>query len=184
MFISILSRYLIAIVACIGLLLGIQLPNLADQYGKRVDAHLREVTLNFQPFQEIANKYFDGSIEKLIELHHTSEVKPFHEEGDAIEKMFKRKQRFTAEASALKASLPNKIAHVLFNSDKEMMDETLGQYSYTVPLNQDALMVGATVAAVILLLLELLLALARHAAAAMNRLLFRRKANPAPSRVR
>ena len=176
---SILFRYLILIVACVGLLLGIQLPNLADQYEKRVDAHLREVTQNFQPFQEIANKHFNGNIEKLIELHRKSEVKPFQEEGEAIEKMIKRKQRFEAEATALKSGLPNKIAHILFNSDKEMMDETLGQYSYAVPLNQDAIMVGVTVATAILLALELLLALARYATATVARKLSQRKAKPA-----
>jgi hypothetical protein len=158
---EVLHRYLTVVVACIGLLLGLQLPNLVDQYEKRVDAHLREVTATFQPFQDIANKYFNGSIEKLIELHRQSGEKPFQEEGAAIEKMYQRKLRFEAEAAALKTSLPFKIAHVLFGNDREMMDETLAQYTYTVPLNQDALVVGAVMTAMILLALELLLAMVR-----------------------
>ncbi len=158
---EIFRRYLMIIVACIALLMGLQLPNLADQYQKRVDAHLREVTLNFQPFQEIANKYFNGSVEKLMELHRKSGQKPFEEEGAAIEKMYQRMLRFQAEMKALNTSLPYRIAHILFNGDQEMMSETLAQYSYTVPLNQDALMVGAAIAAAVLLMLELILALAR-----------------------
>jgi Protein of unknown function (DUF2937) len=158
---EILHRYLMIITACIALLMGLQLPNLADQYEKRVDAHLREVTINFQPFQAIANKYFGGSIEKLIALHRQSGEKPFQDEGKAIEKMYQRKLRFEAEMAALKTSLPFRIAHILLSGDREMMDETLAQYSYTVPLNQDALVVGAAVAAAVLLALELLLAAAR-----------------------
>ncbi len=158
---DILRRYLTVLVACAALLAGLQLPNLADQYQKRVDAHLREVTTNFQPYQDIANKYFGGSIEKLVELHRRSGEKPFQEEGAAIEQMYQRKLRFEAEAAALNATLPYRIAHVLFGPDREMMDETLAQYTYTVPLNEDALLVAGAVTALTLLALELLLAVGR-----------------------
>lgn len=160
---AILYRYLMIVVACISLLIGLQIPNFVDQYQKRVDAHLREVTINLQPFQEIANKYFSGDIGKLIELHRNSGVKPFQEEGAAIEKMVARKLRFEADMAALQASLPMKALNILLHGDREMIDEALGQYTYNVPLNQDALAFGAIVAIVILLLVELLLALARFA---------------------
>ncbi len=158
---GILRRYLTVLVACAALLAGLQLPNLADQYQKRVDAHLREVTINFQPYQEIADKYFNGSIEKLVDLHRRSGEKPFQEEGAAIEQMYERKLRFEAEAAALNVGLPYRIAHVLFSADPELMDETLAQYTYTVPLNEDALFVGGAVTVLILLALELLLAAGR-----------------------
>ena len=160
---AILYRYLMILVACISLLIGLQIPNFVDQYQKRVDAHLREVTVNLLPFQEIANKYFNGDIGKLIELHRNSEVKPFQEEGLAIEKMVARKLRFEADMAALQASLPVKALNILLHGDKEILDEAMGQYSYSVPLNQDALVFGVCVALAILLLLELLLALARMA---------------------
>jgi len=158
---AVLYRYLMIIVACISLLIGLQIPNFVDQYEKRVDAHLREVSVDLLPFQEIANKYFNGDIGKLIELHRNSEVKPFQEEGLAIEKMVARKLRFEADLTALQTSLPLKALNVLLHGDKEIIDEAMAQYSYSVPLNQDALVFGACVALAILLLLELLLALAR-----------------------
>ena len=160
---DILYRYMIVIVACISLLIGLQIPNFIDQYQKRVDAHLREVTIDLQPFQEIANKYFGGDMIKLIELHRASAEKPFQEEGAAIEKMVKRKLRFESDLAALQASLPVKALHVLFSGDPEILDEAMGQYSYAVPLDQDAVIFGAGVALAILLLVELLLALARVA---------------------
>jgi hypothetical protein len=157
---AVLYRYLMIIVACISLLLGLQFPNFVDQYQKRVDAHLREVSVNLQPFQDIAIKYFSGDMNKLIELHRNSSEKAFQEEGAAIEKMVARKLRFEADLSALNTSLPLKTLHVLLHGDKEIRDEALAQYSYAVPLNQDALMFGACVAIAILLLVELLFALA------------------------
>jgi len=160
---AILYRYLMIIVACISLLLGLQIPNFVDQYQKRVDAHLREVNVNLLPFQDIATKYFGGDMNKLIELHRASAEKPFQEEGAAIEKMVARKLRFEADLAALNTSLPLKALHVILHGDKEMRDEVIGQYTYAVPLNQDALVFGACVALLILLLVELLLALARLA---------------------
>jgi hypothetical protein len=156
-----LYRYLMIIVACISLLIGLQVPSFVDQYQKRVDAHLREVTVNLQPFQDIATKYFAGDLDKLIALHRNSDVKPFQDEGAAIEKMVQRKLRFEADLAALQTSLPMKALHVLLHGDREMLDEVLAQYSYTVPLNQDALLFGAGAAIAILLMVELLLALAR-----------------------
>lgn len=158
---DILYRYLMIIVACIALLIGLQIPNFVDQYQKRVDAHLREVSVNLQPFQEIADKYFGGNMNKLIELHRNSGEKPFQEEGLAIEKMLQRKLRFETDFAALQTSLPQKALHILLDGDQEMIDEVLVQYSYAVPLNQDALAFGAGVALSILLLLEMLLALTR-----------------------
>ncbi|MDR2000205.1 MAG: DUF2937 family protein [Zoogloeaceae bacterium] len=161
MFAGILHRYLMVIIACIALLAGLQAPSLVDQYQKRVDAHLREVTINLQPFQEIADRHFNGSMAQLIELHRMSDEKPFQEGAAALEQMIRRKARFEAELVALAVALPHRIAHVLFNSDKEILDETLAQYTYTVPLNQDALVTGGVFALVILLLMELLLVMAR-----------------------
>ncbi len=176
---DILYRYLIVIVACISLLIGLQIPNFVDQYEKRVDAHLREVTINLKPFQEIANKYFGGDIGKLIELHRNSGVKPFQEEGEAIAKMVQRKLRFEADMAALQASLPVKALNVILYGDREMIDEVLGQYTYTVPLNQDALIFGAGVAIAILLFDELLLALARHASTRLSPSLHRTSSSKA-----
>lgn len=170
---SILYRYLMVTVACISLLIGVQIPSFVDQYQKRVDAHLREVTVNLQPFQEIANKYFGGDLGKLIALNLNSNAKPLQEEGMAIEQMAKRKLRFETDMAALQTSLPMKVLHILLNGDREMIDETRGQYSYSVPFNQDALLFGAGVAIAILMIVELLFALARFAGAKAWRRLHR-----------
>jgi len=166
---AILLRYLMIIVACIALLLGIQLPNLADQYAKRVDAHLREVTINLQPFLIIAQQYTNGSIEGLIAMHRKSDVAPFRAEGDAIERLYQRKQRFEAEQLALQGSLPKRLFHIAFRGDPELREQTLLQYSAVVPLNQEALISGAVIALALLLLLELAMALGRYMTRSVTR---------------
>ena len=158
----ILQRYFMVIVACLALLLGIQLPNLVDQYAKRVDAHLREVSTNLEPFLLIARQYANGSIEELVALHRKSELAPFRAEGLAIERMYQRKQHFEAERKALQGSLPRQLLHILWRADAELREQTLLQYSAVVPLNQEALSAGAVIALFVLLLIELALALGRY----------------------
>jgi hypothetical protein len=159
---SVLMRYLMIAIACAALLAGIQLPNFADQYAKRVDAHLREVTLNLQPFLMIANQYANGSIEELIALHRKSDVPPFRAEGDAIERLYQRKQHFEAEHKALQGSLPGRLLHIVWRGDPELREQTLLQYSAVVPLNQEALISGGVIALSVLLLIELAMALGRR----------------------
>ena len=168
---NVIYRYLMVIVACISLLIGLQVPSFVDQYQKRVDAHLREVIVNLQPFVEIATKYFDGDMEKLLALHRNSEAQPFKEEGKAIEQMLQRKTHFEAELSALNTDLPHRALHVLLHSDAQLREEALAQYSYTVPLDIPALSFGAGVAIVVLLIVELLMALLRAGIAVVMRLI-------------
>lgn len=166
---SFVLRYVMVAIACMFFVLGMQLPNLTDQYAKRVDAHLREVTVNFQPFQEIANAHTQGNIEALIALHRKSDVAPFRAEGDAIERLYKRKLRFAGEHKALQTHLPGRLFHVLWRADAELREQTLLQYSATAPLNQEALIAGAVIALLAMLFIEGVLALTRGAERAATR---------------
>ena len=164
-----LQRYLMIAIACAALLVGIQLPNLADQYTKRVDAHLREVTANLLPFQQVANQYANGSLEGLIAMHRRADQPVFRAEADAIEKLLRRKQRFEAEFLAVQKSLPLRIGHILLQGDRELLDQTVAQYSANVPLDQDAILFGAVFAFAVLLLIDVLLALYRQLARQIKR---------------
>jgi Protein of unknown function (DUF2937) len=159
---EVLHRYLLIVLACIAMLAGIQVPNLVDQYQKRVDAHLREITLNFKPYQDLADKYFGGDISKLLQLHRQNADQPIREEGNVIADMIKRKQHLEQADADMQATLPVRIYRVIVRGDRDLIRETLQQYTYAVPLNQDALMAGAAAAALLLGLAEALLALARY----------------------
>ncbi len=166
---SFLLRYLLIAVACVFLLLGMQLPSLADQYAKRVDASLREVTLNFQPFLIIANQHTGGNVETLIKLHRDSNVAPFQAEGEAIERMYKRKQKLEMERVALDTHLPGRLWHLLVRADADLREQTLIQYTATAPLTQEALISGGMVALFMMLLLEGAMALGRYLQALITR---------------
>jgi len=166
---SVLLRYFMIVIACAFLLAGMQLPNVADQYAKRLDATLREVTVNLQPYLIIANEHTGGDIEALIALHRQSDVAAFRAEADAIERIYRRKQRFEAEHKAMQTHLPGRLFHILFRADKDLREQTVLQYSATVPLTQEALVSGGVVALFMLLLLEGAMALGRRLNSSVTR---------------
>jgi hypothetical protein len=148
-------RYFLILVACVAILLGIQVPNFVDQYEKRLDAHFIEVKNNLRGFQEIADKFYGGALEALIAKHETSEDPTFKEEARPIRKMYERYVRFKEQKLALETNLPRKIAFLAIDGDKELLNETYTSYSFTVPLNQSAVFAGFLSVAAVILLIEL-----------------------------
>lgn len=166
---SVVLRYFMIAIACIFMVLGMQLPNLTSQYGKRVDAHLREVTLNLQPFLMIANQYTQGDIEALIALHRKSTEPVFRAEADAIERIYQRKLYLAAEQKSMQTHLPGRLWHLFWRADNDLREQTLLQYDATVPLTQESLIAGGVVALLVLLILEGGMALGRRLNAVTTR---------------
>ena len=159
--VSFLVRYILIAVACVAMLAGMQLPNLTDQYTKRVDASLREVTLNFEPFQRIANQHTGGNIEALIKLHRDSTIAPFQAEGEAIDRMNKRRLRLLAQHNAMQGPLHQRLWHLAMFAEPNLREQTMLQYTPSAPLTQEALAAGAVTALAALLVLEFAMALGR-----------------------
>jgi hypothetical protein len=152
---SAIYRYFLILVACVAILLGIQVPSFVDQYEQRLDAHFIEVKNNLHGFQEIADKFHGGSLEALIAKHETSEDRTFKEEARPIRNMYERYLRFNQQKVALETNLPGKIAFLATDGDKQLLNETYSSYSFTVPLNQSAVFAGFLSVAAVILLIEL-----------------------------
>lgn len=149
-------RYFLILVACAAILLGIQIPSFVDQYEKRLDAHFNEAENNLRGYQEIADKFYGGSLAALLDKHERSLDEIFREEARPIKNIFERYQRFTKEKLSLNTGLPGKIAYLVTQGDKELIDETYANYSFTVPLNGQAVSSGIIFMAIVVLVIELL----------------------------
>ena len=158
---SFLTRLLMIAVAAGALLVGIQIPNFADQYVKRLDAHYIEVQNNLQPFQAIADQFHGGSLDALIGKHRQSDDLTFRAEGDAIEKMVRRLQHFAQEKQEMQAPLHRQVMFLLSQADRDMVGETRANYSFGLVLDRTAVLAGALCMLLAALALELLAWLAR-----------------------
>ena len=149
-------RYLLILIACGALLLGIQIPNFVDQYEKRLDAHLSEVKNNLQGYQDIADRLYGGSLATLIAKHEQSDDETFKQEARPIANIFHRYERFAREQAALATGLAGKIAYLVTGGDRELIAETFRDYSFTIPLNASAVVAGFTFMVVAVFVVEIL----------------------------
>jgi hypothetical protein len=154
---EVLRAYLRLVLFALGLLIGVQAPGFVDQYSKRVSAHYIEASKNFAGFQRTANLYFGGSIEALIAHHESSADAVFKDEARNVAAIYVRLKKLALELDAMSRSLLSRIFHVAFNPDKEILNETITAYSYTVPLNQEAVLCGLIAAVLLGVLVESLL---------------------------
>ena len=138
------------------MLLGIQIPNFIDQYEKRVDAHLQEVKNNLQGYQDIADRLYGGSITALIDKHERSGEEPFRQEAQPIKNMLDRYEHFAHERASLAAGPFKRITHIITGGDRDLLGETYHNYSFTIPLNQAAVVWGFIFMGIVVFVIEAL----------------------------
>ncbi|MEW6673335.1 MAG: DUF2937 family protein [Thermodesulfobacteriota bacterium] len=153
---KLIRDYLRLIIFAAGILIGVQVPNFIDQYAKRISAHHIEAKVNFSGYQQTADKHFSGSVERLLEHYAANPDTVFKDDARNIKRIYQRQQSFSAELKALDASLVRKIFHVLFYGDNEVLKETIAEFSYTVPLNPDAMICGLLLGLILSLTYELI----------------------------
>jgi hypothetical protein len=153
---SIIYRYFLILIASISILLGIQIPGFVDQYEKRLDAHFIEATNNLRGYQEIAEKFFNGSIPDLIKKHEANEDKTLKEEALPIRNIYQKFSRFKKQKESLNTNLAGKVFFIAVKGDRELINDTYANYSFLIPLTGEALATGFIFAAIVLLIFELL----------------------------
>jgi hypothetical protein len=140
--IKLCADYLRIILFCGGLLVGIQIPAVVDQYAKRIDAHLAEALDIFAGFQQTADRYFESNIQDLISHYKSSDDLVFKNDATNILFISNRVTHLKSEQIALKQSALTRSAHVLFFPDNKVFQETLEHYSYMILINPQALIWG------------------------------------------
>jgi hypothetical protein len=150
----VLRAYLRLVLFALGLLAGVQVPGFVDQYAKRVSAHYLEATKGIAGFQRTADQYFGGSIDALIAHHEASSDSVFKDEARDVAAIYLRLKTLTIEFDAMNRPLLSRFMHVAFQPDKEILGETINAYSYTVPLNEEAIICGLVAGLLLALLVE------------------------------
>lgn len=139
---KLMKDYLRLIIFSAGILIGVQIPNFVDQYAKRISAHYHEAKVNFSGYQQTADKHFGGNVEALLNHYGATPDAVFKDDAANIRKIYQRQQGFKSELRALNVSLFRRIFHMIFYADEEVLKETIREFSYTVPLNHEAILCG------------------------------------------
>lgn len=155
MFLNFLQRYSLKLVFALSLLIGLQFPNFLQQYELRLDAHLIESEHQLQQYQKLADLFFDGSLELLIQKHKESEVPLFQAETALIEKTLVRFHYWQSQQNAMQGTLVSRLYFLATQFNTPLFIETEANYKAEILLNQDSISVGLVLALLNTLLMEL-----------------------------
>jgi len=144
------------------LLAGIQVPAFVTQYEQRVDAHFSEVSQNIAGFQRTADLMFAGDLDALVNYYRNSNDAVFVSDADSVAAVVSRYRELQAEQQAMSSSSLAQAWHIAFSSNRGLLRETTEHYSYTVPLNSEALVWGLVLALLMLVCWECCIACARY----------------------
>ncbi len=143
------------------LLTGIQVPAFVTQYEQRVDAHFREVSINIRGFQTTADALFAGDLDALVNYYRNSGDQVFNRDANSVAAIVDRYRLLAAEWDAMQGNSLSKAWHVVAHSDEELFRETTARYSYTVPLDITAILWGLSLALLLMICGDCVLACGR-----------------------
>ncbi|MNE13432.1 hypothetical protein D3C76_291720 [compost metagenome] len=149
-----LRSYLRLVLFALGLLVGVQVPGLINDYGQRVEAHLSEARQGLKGFNDTAVRFFNGDLQALVAHYRASEDPVFRSDADSISGLLGRNRLLEAEWQALQGPWYARAWHVIAAADPQLREETLKGYSYQIFLQPQAIAWGLACALLLAWLLE------------------------------
>lgn len=156
-----LKRYSLQLIFTLSLLLGLQLPHFLNQYEARLQGHLQEAKLQLAQFQSLADIYFDGDLNALINKHRNSSVALFRDEAAIIEQSSLRVLYLEQKVKNISLPLWQRLLLLSKELKQPIFSETWLNYQANIVLNHHAIMVGIVVALILTVLAECLLFLCK-----------------------
>ncbi|MEG0859295.1 MAG: DUF2937 family protein [Pseudomonas sp.] len=151
--------YLRLLLFTFGLLVGVQVPGLINDYSQRVEAHLLESREGLKGFEGTARRFFNDDLQALVRHYRSSDDPVFNSDANSIDSLLIRNRLFEQEWQILQGPWLQRTWHVLVNADSQLREETLKGYSYQILLAPEALAWGLSCALLLALLVESLLLL-------------------------
>ena len=139
-----------------GTIAGGCIPGFIQQYRQRVGGRLDQVQADLAPFQEIARRFHDGDLDKLVRHHLASTDQSFHAEGQALQSMMDALVRLQAMVDGLSGSVWQQVGFLLRHYDSEIGMATWGAHVPTFSLDAGSIVIALTVGAVCWLVFHLL----------------------------
>lgn len=149
-----LRSYLRLILFTCGLLLGVQVPGLINDYSQRVQAHVLESREGLKGFQQTAQRFFNGDLQALVRHYRSSDDPVFNSDANSIESLLIRNRMLEDEWQALQGGWLTRTVHVLTSPDPAIRQETLDGYSYQILLTPEAATWGLGCAVLFALVVE------------------------------
>jgi hypothetical protein len=122
---------------------GGMVPSYLAQYRQRVGGALGQALKDLAPFQQIADRFHDGSLAKLIQHHQASTDATFRAEGAAIQAMVDSVTSLKAALAALETDVFHQLVYLLTQGDSSMAQAAWAAFQPGFGLTADSLAMAA-----------------------------------------
>lgn len=138
-------------------LVGVQVPVFVEQYGKSLESRLAESQNGLIEFQDDADKYFNGSIEKLIAHYKEDDDQVFNTGGDSIQSIYDRNLLLKQNLAGFQSGSWAAYTQALFTPVSDVKKEVWQNYSYAILLQPESIAFGLVMGLVFTIAIELFL---------------------------
>ena len=137
-----LMEYCRLVLFVFGVLVGIQLPSFVGQYGQSLQARLLESNSSVAVFQDDADRYFGGDMNKLIDHYAKKKDPVINSGGESISALMSRNRYLEVALRDFNQSIYSQYLHVFVRPIIEVRDNVWQHYSFSVVLNMTAILFG------------------------------------------
>jgi hypothetical protein len=140
----ILLRGLLDRIVLVGAILAAGcVPSFIAQYRQRLGGMLDQATKDLSLFQDIANRFHGGDIQRLIKHHLASTDPTFRAEGTAIQTMVETVAQLKASLAALNTDFYGQLAYLGRSADPAIARATWDAFVPAMSLTGEALLFAA-----------------------------------------
>jgi len=140
-------------------------PGFIAQYRQRLGGRLDQARLDLQPWQDLANRLYDGDIDKLIQNHLSNPDPKIHADGEIIHSLVTNVQHLQSAVDALHGNLYEQLGYLSIHADPSLVRATSHDWVPTFALSTDGLLFALVVGVGVWLLFQALWGLLAFTAA-------------------
>ena len=137
---AILRGILDRIVLVVAILAAGCVPSFVAQYRQRLGGMLDQASKDLALFQDIANRFHGGDIQRLIKHHLASTDPTFRAEGTAIQTLVENVAQLKASLAALNADFYSQLAYLARNGDPTVAKTTWDAFVPALSLTPETLL--------------------------------------------
>lgn len=129
-------------------------PGFIAQYRQRLGGRLDQALLDLQPWQKIADQFWQGDMDRLVQYHLASADSTFHAEGAVIQALRDTVQQLQGAVQAMQGSLFQQVRYLGLHADATIARATYGDWVPTFALSTEGLVFAALFAFAVWLLFQ------------------------------
>ncbi len=114
-------------------------PGFIAQYRQRLGGRLDQAQLDLEPWQKIADQFWQGDMDRLIQYHLASSDATFHAEGAVIASLRSSVQQLQGAVEAMHGGLFRQVSYLSLHADAGIARATYGDWVPTFALSTEGL---------------------------------------------